>query len=230
MLVNVTAEEENRVAIVENGVLDLFEIETLSRENLKGNIFKVVVEGVNTALEAAFVNYGAERAGFLPLDEVNFKLYPSRNGGSGGKGRGGRIARHLDKGMEVLVQVIRDAYASKPPTMSTYYSLPGRYLVLIPGADAAGISRKIEDSDQRDRLRRLLDELTVPEGYGVIIRTAGLETNPRDLQADLDSLLELWRSIDGASKQVKAPALIFQERDLVVRSIRDHFASDSKKC
>jgi len=227
MFVNVTAEEENRVAIVENGVLDVFEIETLSKEHLKGNIFKVVVEGINPALEAAFVNYGGERAGFLPLDEVNFKLYPSRNGGqTAGKGRGARISRHLEKGMEVLVQVIRDAFGSKPPTMSTYYSLPGRYLVLMPGADAAGISRKIESAEQRERLRKILDELTVPPGFGVIVRTAGMETSPRELQSDLESLLELWRTIETAAEQVKPPALIFQERDLVIRTIRDYFTTD----
>ena len=226
MLVNVTAEEENRVAIVENGVLDIFEIETLSRENLKGNIFKAVVDGVNPALEAAFVDYGGERAGFLPLDEVNFKVYPSRGEGAGGKGRGSRITRHLEKGMEVLVQVIRDSFGNKPPTLSTYYSLPGRYLVLMPGADSAGISRKIEDEEQRDRLRRILDSLTIPDGFGVIVRTAGMETSPQELQADLEALLELWRTIEKASQQVKAPALIFQERDLVLRTIRDYFTSD----
>jgi ribonuclease E len=225
MLVNVTAEEEHRVAVVDNGVLDLFEIETLSRENIKGNIFKAVVEGVNPALEAAFVNYGGERAAFLPLDEVNFKYYPSRNDGSA-KGRGARITRHLEKGMEILAQVIRDSFANKPPTLSTYYSLPGRYLVLMPGADAAGISRKIEDEDQRGRLRRTLESLTIPEGFGVIVRTAGMETSVRELQADLDSLLELWRNIERASQDAKAPALIYQERDLVVRAARDHFTSD----
>src|SRR5262245_20688971 len=225
MLVNVAAEEEYRVAVVDNGVLDLFEIETLSRENIKGNIFKAVVEGVNPALEAAFVNYGGERAAFLPLDEVNFKLYPSRNDG-GAKGRGARITRHLEKGMEVLAQVIRDSYANKPPTLSTYYSLPGRYLVLMPGADAAGISRKIEDEDQRGRLRRVLDELTIPEGYGVIVRTAGMETSTRDLQIDLEALLELWRNIEKASAQIKAPALVYQERDLVIRTVRDYFTTD----
>ncbi|HZM69943.1 MAG TPA: Rne/Rng family ribonuclease [Candidatus Cryosericum sp.] len=225
MLVNVTAEEEHRVAVVDNGVLDLFEIETLSRENIKGNIFKAVVEGVNPALEAAFVNYGGERAAFLPLDEVNFKLYPSRNDG-GAKGRGARITRHLEKGMEILAQVIRDSFANKPPTLSTYYSLPGRYLVLMPGADAAGISRKIEDEDQRGRLRRTLESLTIPEGFGVIVRTAGIETSVRELQADLDSLLELWRNIERASQDAKAPSLIYQERDLVVRAARDHFTSD----
>ena len=226
MLVNVTAEEENRVAIVDNAILDVFEIETLSKEHLKGNIFKVIVEGLNPALEAAFVNYGGERAGFLPLDEINFKLYPSRDGGSGGKGRGARITRHLDKGQEVLVQVIRDSFGNKPPTMSTYYSLPGRYLVLMPGADAAGISRKIESAEHRDRLRKILDELTVPPGYGVIVRTAGMETSTKELQADLESLLELWRTIETAAQQVKAPALVFQERDLVIRTIRDYFTSD----
>src|SRR3989475_3250870 len=226
MFVNVTAEEENRVAIVENGVLDVFEIEPLSKDHLKGNIFKVTAEGLTPALEAAFVNSGGERAGFLPLDDINFNFYPSRNGGPAGKGRGARITRHLEKGMEVLVQVIRDSFANKPPTLSTYYSLPGRYLVLMPGADAAGISRKIEDAEHRDRLRRILDELIVPEGFGVIVRTAGMETSSRELQADLDALLELWRTIERASEQVKAPALIFQERDLVIRTIRDYFTSD----
>ncbi len=226
MLVNVTAEEENRVAIVDNAILDVFEIETLSKEHLKGNIFKVIVEGINPALEAAFVNYGGERAGFLPLDEINFKLYPSRDGGSGGKGRGARITRHLEKGQEVLVQVIRDSFGNKPPTMSTYYSLPGRYLVLMPGADAAGISRKIESAEHRERLRKILDELTIPPGYGVIVRTAGMETSTKELQADLESLLELWRTIETAAQQVKTPALVFQERDLVIRTIRDYFTSD----
>lgn len=228
MLVNVTAEEEHRVAIVDDGILDLFEIETLSRENLKGNIFKAVVDGINPALEAAFVNYGGERSGFLPVDEVNFKLYPSRNGAQsgGGKGRGARVTRHLEKGMEVLVQVIRDSYANKPPTLSTYYSLPGRYLVLMPGADAAGISRKIDDEEQRGRLRKILDELVVPDGFGVIVRTAGTETSSRELQTDLDALLELWKTIEKASDQAKPPALIYQERDLVLRTTRDHFTSD----
>ncbi|HKQ97487.1 MAG TPA: Rne/Rng family ribonuclease, partial [Candidatus Polarisedimenticolia bacterium] len=225
MLVNVAAEEEYRVAVIDNGVLDLFEIETLSRENIKGNIYKAVVEGVNPGLEAAFVNYGGERAAFLPLDEINFKTYPSRNEG-GGKGRGSRIGRHLEKGMEILVQVIRDSYANKPPTLSTYYSLPGRYLVLMPGADAAGISRKIEDEEQRGRLRRILEGLTVPEGFGVIVRTAGMETSPRDLQADLDALLELWRNIQKAAQDARPQSLIYQERDLVIRTARDHFTSD----
>jgi ribonuclease E len=225
MLVNVAAEEEYRVAVVDNGVLDLFEIETLSRENIKGNIFKAIVEGVNPALEASFVNYGGDRAAFLPLDEINFKLYPARGEGSG-KGRGARITRHLEKGMEILVQVIRDSYANKPPTLSTYYSLPGRYLVLMPGADAAGISRKIEDEEQRVRLRRILEGLTIPESFGVIVRTAGMETSPRELQADLDSLLELWKSIERAKDDARAPSLIYQERDLVIRTARDHFTSD----
>ena len=225
MLVNVAAEEEYRVAVVDNGVLDLFEIETLSREYIKGNIFKAIVEGVNPALEASFVNYGGDRAAFLPLDEINFKLYPARGDGTG-KGRGSRITRHLEKGMEILVQVIRDSYANKPPTLSTYYSLPGRYLVLMPGADAAGISRKIEDEEQRVRLRRILEGLTVPEGFGVIVRTAGMETSPRELQADLDSLMELWKSIERAKDEARAPSLIYQERDLVIRTARDHFTSD----
>ena len=194
MLVNVAHVEETRVAIVEDGVLEQYEIETLNRTNIKGNIHNAVVENVHPALEAAFLRLGPDLKGFLPLDEVNFKLLPSRTE-SRSKGR---IGQHLHVGQRLLVQVVREPFAGKPPTVTTYFSLPGRYLVLMPGADSAGISRKIQDDEQRDRLKKMVEELNPPEGFGLIVRTAGVGQSKTELQRDLRYLLRLWDSIQRA--------------------------------
>jgi ribonuclease E len=132
MMINVTHAEESRVAIVLDGVLEAFEIETFDRKAQKGNIYKGRIETVHPGLQAAFVDIGGARGGFLPLDEVNFKVTPARK-----EGARGRIENHLYKGQELLVQVVRDAFATKPPTLSTYFSLPGRFLVLTPYSDGA---------------------------------------------------------------------------------------------
>src|SRR5437867_3732957 len=222
MLINVVQEEESRVAIVNGGILDFFEIETLSSETLRGNIYKAVVENVNPSLEAAFVNCGWERPGFLPLDEVNFKVLPTiqtRKGGS-------KILAHVAPGMECLVQVIRDRFNSKPPSLTTYYSLPGRYLVLTPFADGSGISRRIEDEEQRSKLRKLVDDLRPPEKYGVIVRTAGIGQERRELVRDMGYLLRLWETVERAAEAAPAPSLIYRERDLALRTIRDHLTDD----
>ncbi len=182
MLINVTHPEEGRVAIVDNGVLDGFEIDTVQRGQIKGNIYKATVRNVNQALQASFVDFGGIRDGFLPLDEVNFQILPQRGKG---KGKGHRIEDHLSNGTEVLVQVVKDPFASKPPTLSTFISLPGRFMVLTPDSEAGGISRKIEDSGQRDRLKRILSELKAPEGAGIIIRTAGIDQTKTELARDL---------------------------------------------
>src|SRR5436309_4575671 len=203
MLINVVQEEESRVAIVDGGVLDFFEIETLSSETLRGNIYKGVVENVNTSLEAAFVNCGWERPGFLPLDEVNFHVLPtikSRKGGS-------KILEHVAPGMEFLVQVIRDRFNSKPPSLTTYYSLPGRYLVLTPFADVSGISRRIENEEQRAKLRKMMEDLRPPEGFGVIVRTAGIDQKREELVRDMGYLLRLWETVDRAASVARAPSL-----------------------
>ncbi len=243
MLINVTQAEESRVAIVSGGILEWIEIETGSREKLKGNIYKGVVESVNSALQAAFVKFGGGRAGFLPLDEINFKLLPARKRGkekNGGKekgkekkgdrrGRGGgraRIQDLLQPGQELLVQVIREQLGTKPPTLSNFFSLPGRFLVLLPGSDSAGISRKIEDDAGRDRLKKILRGLDPPEGLGVIVRTAGLDQTKAELTRDMRYLTRLWQQIEKVSAKAKAPALIYQERDLVLRAIRDLFTPD----
>ena len=222
MLVNVTHVEESRVAVLEDGVLAGYEIETLNRTSLKGNIYNAVVESTHPSLEAAFVRIDGDRKGFLPLDEVNFKLLPAR----GERGKGGKIGQHVKAGQKLMVQVVREPFAGKPPTISTYFSLPGRYLVLMPGVDSSGVSRKIEDTSQRDRLKSMVDELNAPEGFGVIVRTAGMGQTKAELQRDLRYLLRLWESIQRSSADHPFPGLVYREADLVIRTIRDYFTTD----
>jgi ribonuclease E len=219
MLINVTHAEESRVAIVADGVLESFEIETFDHRAQKGNIYKGRVESVHPGLQAAFVDIGGARGAFLPLDEVNFALYAPKNGSKG------RIENHLSRGQEILVQVVRDAYATKPPTLSTYFSLPGRYLVLTPNTESAGISRKLDEKD-RDKLRKTLEGLPLPEGCGVIARTAGASATKIEIQRDLKYLLRLWETIETAGAKVRAPKLVYQERSLVIRAIRDLYTPD----
>ncbi len=219
MLINVTHSEESRLAILSGGTLDAFEIETFDHRSTKGNIYKGRIETVHVGLGACFVDIGEERAAFLPLDEVNFKVHPARK--DTGKGR---IENHLQRGQELLVQVVRDAYGSKPPTLSTYFSLPGRYLVLTPFDGSQGISRKLSDK-ARERIRSVLESLPVPEGFGIIARTAGGGATKLEMQRDLKYLLRLWEKIDEASR-TRAPKLIYQERSLVIRTIRDLYSPE----
>ena len=227
MLINVTHAEESRVGIVADRVLTSFEIESFSREHLKGNIYKGVVHRIHPALEAAFVDIGADRDAFLPLDEICFRNLPAPlcNGGAEGRRRP-RIKEILKPGEEVLVQIVKEEFGSKPPTLSTFYSLPGRYLVLLPGSDDAGISRKIE-GEERSRLRELIEELQPPEGFGIIIRTAAsFDQGSRELHRDYTYLLRLWETIKQAAAARRGPALIYREHDLVLRNIRDYFTPD----
>jgi ribonuclease E len=225
MLVNVTHVEESRVAILDDGVLAAYEIETTNRSHIIGNIHNVVVENVLPSLEAAFVKLGPDLKGFLPLDEVNFRLLPSR-GESRSKGK---ISQHLHIGQRLMAQVVRAPFSGKPPTVSTYFSLPGRYLVLMPGVDAAGVSRKIDDQKQRDRLKKIAGELNAPEGFGIIVRTAGFGQTKTELQRDLRYLLRLWESIQRASQKTEFPGIVYQERDLVIRTMRDYFTPDIRE-
>jgi len=226
MLINVTHAEENRVGIVGDGQLESFEIESFSREHLKGNIYKGVIRRIHPAIEAAFVDIGAERDAFLPLDEICYRnLPPGRDGTGADKGRR-RIKDLLKSGDEILVQIIKEQFTSKPPTLSTFYSLPGRYLVLLPGSEDAGISRKIEGED-RVRLREMIERLHPPPGCGIIVRTAaGFDEDQGELERDLNYLQRLWESIKKNGESKRAPALIYREHDLVLRNIRDYFTPD----
>ncbi len=234
MLINVTHSEESRVGIINEGVLESFEIESVSRAHLKGNIYKALVRRIHPALEAAFVDIGAERDAFLPLDEIcfnNLETKPSAKANT--NGASGKSKRHqlrvrdvLRPGQEILVQISKEGFANKPPTVSTFYSLPGRYLVLLPGSEDTGISRRIE-GEERDRLRKVVDALKPDEGFGLIVRTvAGLENGDSDLARDLDYLRRLWSSVTTAANSQAAPSLVYREHDIVQRAIRDFYTPD----
>ncbi len=233
MLINVTHSEESRVGIVNDGVLESFEIESLSREHLKGNIYKGKIHRIHPALEAAFVDIGAERDAFLPIDEICFRNLsrptPPASGGDDGAKRGSRRRRIRDlfrPNEEVLVQITKEEFGNKPPTLTTFYSLPGRYLVLLAGSDENGISRRIEGED-RIRLRKLLSELNPPEGFGIIVRTAaGFDQDTHELERDLAYLQRLWETIQQTADHKHAPALVYREHDIVLRTIRDFFTPD----
>ncbi len=224
MLINAEDPEENRVAIVADGILEEFDIETSHKEQTKSNIYKGVVVKVEVGLQAAFIDYGGKRAGFLPLGEVHPSCYADPELAK----RGGRVRIHdvLKRNHELLVQVVKDEIGTKGAALSTYISLPGRYLVLMPGVDATRVSRKIEDEAQRRQLKEIVAQLAPPPGMGVIIRTAGLDRTKQELQRDMAYLLKLWETILAKAKDLPAPAVVYQERDLVIRSIRDYFTPD----
>jgi len=223
MLINTEDVEESRVAIVADGMLEEFDIETSTKEQIKGNIYKGLVVKVEPGLQAAFVEYGGNRAGFLPLGEVHPSCYADPD-----LAKRGRVRIHdvLKRNQSVLVQVVKDEIGTKGAALSTYISLPGRYLVLMPGVDATRVSRKIEDEAQRRLLKEIVAQLEPPPGMGVIIRTAGLERSKQELQRDMTYLLKLWETITAQAKDLPAPSVVYQERDLVIRSIRDYFTPD----
>jgi ribonuclease E len=222
LLINVSHPEESRIAIIEDGILSDLAIEISSREKQRGNIYKGTVQKIVQSFRAAFVDYGSSRHGFLPLDEVHPDYYsvdsPSKASISPG--------RMLHNGQEVLVQVVKEEKDTKGASLTTYLSLPGRYLVLTPGSNRSGISRKIEDDAERKKLKEIAHQLNLPDGMGVIVRTAGLSKNKKDLQRDSAYLLRLWKAIQEKSKASPAPALIYQESSTVIQAIRDYYTSD----
>ncbi|MDD4458057.1 MAG: Rne/Rng family ribonuclease, partial [Syntrophotalea acetylenica] len=225
MLINATHPEEHRVAIVEDGVLTELDIEISGKEQTKGNIYKAVVTRVETGLQAAFVDYGSERLGFLQIGEI----HPSFFRGAEGRtedGKRPRINDLLRRGQEILVQIVKEERGTKGAALTTFLSLPGRYMVLMPESDTKGISRKIEKESDRKKLREIMDSLEIPDNMGYIVRTAGSSQKKADLKRDVDYLLRLYEKIQTLSGETKAPALIYKESNLVIRSIRDYFSDD----
>ncbi len=221
MLFNATQAEELRVAIVDGQKLIDLDIESAAKEQRKSNIYKAVITRIEPSLEAAFVDYGAERHGFLPFKEVSrayFKegVEPSR----------ATIKEALKEGQELIVQVDKDERGNKGAALTTFISLAGRYLVLMPNNPrGGGVSRRIEGED-RNELREAMDQLEVPQGMSLIARTAGIGRTAEELQWDLNYLMQLWRAIEGAASGQKGPFLIYQEGSLVIRAIRDYFQPD----
>jgi len=222
MLFNATQQEELRVAIVDGQRLVDLDIESASREQRKSNIYKGIITRVEPSLEAAFVDYGEERHGFLPFKEVDRAYF--KPGVDVGRAR---IQDALSEGQDLIVQVEKDERGTKGAALTTYISLAGRYLVLMPNNPrGGGVSRRVEGED-RNELRDTLDRLQVPEGMSVIARTAAIGRSPEELQWDLNYLLQLWGAIEGAAKaQEKKPFLIYLESSLVIRAIRDYLQPD----
>jgi len=267
MLINVAQPEECRISIVEDGVLEELYIERTSQDNYVGNIYKGKVVNLEPSIQAAFVDFGVGRNGFLHISDIEPQYY--RQGGydpaepidAGGRYRaeveigeeegpdevpsedasrprrprsrmGARprvkppIQDILRRGDEVLVQVIKEGMGTKGPTLSTYISIPGRYLVLMPALGRVGVSRKIEDDEVRRKLRDTMLELNPPKGLGFIVRTAGIDRTKRELSRDLAYLLRLWKTIVRRIKKYPAPITIYEESDMIIRTIRDIFTAD----
>jgi len=221
MLFNATQPEELRVAIVDGQKLIDFDIEGSGREQRKGNIYKAVITRIEPSLEAVFVDYGEERHGFLPFKEVARTYWKSTEA----NGRT-RVQDALSVGQELIVQVEKDERGNKGAALTTYISLAGRYLVLMPNNPrGGGVSRRI-DGEERAELKALLEELDVPDGMSLIARTAAIGRTREELQWDLNYLLKLWRAIEDAASSQSGPFLIYQESALVIRAIRDYFQPD----
>ena len=221
MLINATQREELRVAIVDGQNLFDLDIEVPSREQKKSNIYKGRITRVEPSLEACFIEYGAERHGFLPLKEIGREFFtPGLDPHKAG------IRELLKEGQEVVVQVEKEERGNKGAALTTFISLAGRYLVLMPNnPKAGGVSRRIE-GDDRQNLKDTMDELKLPDEMGMIIRTAGLGRDAEELQWDLDYLIKVWESISEAAKSRKAPFLIYQESKLIIRALRDYLRND----
>ena len=221
MLINATQPEERRLAIVDGQKLLDFETEIEGREQRKGNIYKAVVTRVEPSLEACFVDYGEDRHGFLPFKEISRQYFKE-----GADVRSAKIQDVIKEGQELLVQVEKEERGNKGAALTTFVSLAGRYLVLMPNNPrGGGVSRRIE-GDEREELKEAMDQLEYPKGMSLIARTAGIGRSAAELQWDLNYMLKLWTAIDDASTAGKGAYLIYQESSLVIRAIRDYFTSD----
>jgi len=221
MLINATQPEERRLAIVDGQKLLDFETEIEGREQRKGNIYKALITRVEPSLEACFVDYGEDRHGFLPFKEISKNYFRE-----GADVKNARIQDVVKEGDSLLVQVDKEERGNKGAALTTFVSLAGRYLVLMPNNPrGGGVSRRIE-GEQREELKENLDQLEYPKGMSLIARTAGIGRSAEELQWDLNYMLKLWDAIDGASKGGKGAYLIYQESSLVIRAIRDYFTAD----
>ena len=220
MLVNARDFDQLRVAIIDGkGSPDQVDFESLSDNSNLGHIYKATITAIEPSLQATFVDYGGNRHGFLPFNELHSRYLTSGD-------RRIPIQDRIKKGQEVIVQVAREEIGLKGAYLTTFLSLPGQYLVMMPLATKVGISRKIESQEERQNLRTILDQITVPDGMGYIIRTAGLGKTKEQLQRDLNLLTTTWRELESRSKKVKSPALIYLEDDVVVRTIRDYLSEE----
>ena len=223
ILINAVQKEEVRVAMVDGQQLYDLDVEVPSREQKKSNVYKGKITRVEPSLEACFVDYGAERHGFLPFKEVARMYFTEEAQKSSGRPD---IRTAIKEGQEIVIQVEKEERGNKGAALTTFISLAGRYLVLMPNNPrAGGVSRRIEGED-RSLIREALSQLEVPNGMGLIVRTAGVGRNAEELQWDLDYLLQLWAAFEKAAAEKPSPFLIYQESDVTTRALRDYFRSD----
>jgi len=223
ILINAVQKEEVRVAMVDGQQLYDLDVEVPSREQKKSNVYKGKITRVEPSLEACFVDYGAERHGFLPFKEVSRMYFTEEAQKSSGRPD---IRTAIKEGQEIVIQVEKEERGNKGAALTTFISLAGRYLVLMPNNPrAGGVSRRIEGED-RNLIREALSQLDVPNGMGLIVRTAGVGRNTEELQWDLDYLLQLWTAFEKAAAERPSPFLIYQESDVTTRALRDYFRSD----
>ncbi len=220
ILINAVDQEESRIAEIKGHKLIEFQIESSSHEIIHGNIYKSIVTRIEPSLQAAFIDFGAERHGFLQKHEIHSDYFQESQTGERS------IQNMVKRGQELLVQVTKDPMGHKGAMLTTYISLPGRFIVLMPGSKNRGISRKIEEESDRNRLKEMLNKLKIPEDFGLIIRTAGQDCTKSLISKDLRYLLRLWKNIKKKGMEAKAPALLYKERHISVRSIRDYFTQE----
>ncbi|HMK55589.1 MAG TPA: Rne/Rng family ribonuclease [Dissulfurispiraceae bacterium] len=222
ILINARYPDEKRVAIIEGDELNDFYVEVASREHLKGNIYKGTVTSLMPGLQAAFVDFGHKKHGFLQYREVMPELMQSKEEPQEGK----QAQKGLVKGQEILVQVEKDEYGTKGASLTTYISIAGRYIVMMPGQKRIGISRKIECREDRDRLKETFNALKLPKDTGFILRTACGDSMDKELGLDLKYLTKMWERIKADAAKASAPALIYKEQDIAMRTVRDYLTSD----
>ncbi|MFQ5672114.1 MAG: Rne/Rng family ribonuclease [Nitrospinales bacterium] len=226
MLINADHPEECRVVIVENGKLEELIVEHATRENIKGNVYKGVITRVEPAFEAAFVDIGRKKFGFLPFKDVRRESYLKTRERKAKM----RIQDVLVKGQKIMVQVVKEERDAKGPTLTNYVTVPGRFLVLMCGSASGGVSRKIEDESERKKMKEILKAFELSENMGVIIRTAGMGRTKSELQKDLQMLLKIWHTIEKENQGKTAPpCLLYQVPDMVERTVRDHFTADTSE-
>ncbi len=226
MLINTDHPEECRAVITEDGNLEDYIVEHSMQELIKGNVYRGIITRVEPAIEAAFVDYGGKKYGFLPFKDV----HPSSYIETGERKAKVRIQDVLFSGQKIIVQVVKEERDAKGPTLSNYISIPGRFLVLMSGSDSTGVSRKIEDEEERKKLKEILSFLDLPGDMGVIIRTAGLGRTKLDLQKDLQMLKKIWETIEKeANRSDSKPIMLYRGPDMVVRTVRDHFTADTQE-
>lgn len=223
MLINAVESEEYRVALVKDGLLDGFHIETAAAEQKIGNIYKGIVERIEPSLQACFVNFGSGKNGFLQASEIHPEYYLDEKLAE--KDTLPPIEKIVKKGQVLLVQVTREMPGHKGARLTTYLSLAGRYLVLMPGS-SGGISKKIEDEKERLRLKSVMSEFNLPDGVGYIVRTAALKKNKRDISKDLNRLLRIWKDIKEKAASAPDLSLVHKEQDVCLRTLRDYFTSE----